>query len=165
MFKLYQISHEQYLSSVPAEADFEADELAEAPTLEDGTFDLEQEQQPTRSGEAPVVFPSTEDEAMCRVPTSVACCCRRAKEKQNRLRADIDLQGAAYSGKRTSRAAAFDAASSSGESAADRYILMHAALTLHTACSADVLHAWHNPACVQLTVIQQGVDLSWKMMR
>ena len=38
-----------------AEADFEADELAEAPTLEDGTFDLEQEQQPTRSAEQPLV--------------------------------------------------------------------------------------------------------------
>lgn len=49
------------------------------------------------------------------------CCCRKAKEKKNRLRADIDLQGAAYSGKRTSRAAAFDDASSSGKSAADRY--------------------------------------------
>ena len=62
------------------------------------------------------------------------CCCRKVKEKQNRLRADIDLRGAAYSGKRTSRAAAFDAASSGEDSAADRYLLMHAALAhiLHT---------------------------------
>ncbi|KAL3152741.1 hypothetical protein ABBQ38_012331 [Trebouxia sp. C0009 RCD-2024] len=74
-----------------AEADFEADELAEGPILDDIDFDLEQEQQPTR----------------------------KAKEKKARLRADIDLQGAAYSGKRTSRAAAFGAASSSGESAVD----------------------------------------------
>lgn len=71
-----------------AETDFEADELAEAPALEDEAFDLDQQQQPTR----------------------------KAQEKKNRLRADIDLQGPAYSGKRTSRAAAFDAASSSGES-------------------------------------------------
>ena len=39
-----------------AEADFEADELAEAPTLEDGSLALEQEQQPSRSAEEPVAL-------------------------------------------------------------------------------------------------------------
>lgn len=45
------------------EADFEADELAEAPTLENGTFDFEQAQQPTRSTEQPLVL-TTANNAM-----------------------------------------------------------------------------------------------------
>lgn len=70
------------------------------------------------------------------------CCCRKAKEKKNRLHADIDLKGAAYSGKRTSRAAAFDDASSSGESAADRYTSMHAALRAAVLHGRDPRHPW-----------------------
>ena len=40
------------------EADFEADELAEAPALEDEAFDLDQEQQPARLAPGPAVLSS-----------------------------------------------------------------------------------------------------------
>lgn len=113
-----------------AEADFEGDELSGPPLLIE---DFETEAaQPSRQVIrlcswlyslhvllqdfcTPATYPDDVHKSNCSRVTR-----RKAKEKKSRLRADIALQGPAYLGRRTSRAAAFDTGGSSSASQSAR---------------------------------------------